>query len=373
MGSRRRNKKRYPRRYCPLESFECIGMNEKGQGLVEYKNKKFIVDEMLPGEIGKIIVFYEDEFGGEARVILLEKESPVRALPLNHPKMQLGSYHVAHMKDDAQDEWKQKRVNDTFNYESLPIKVGARINYRNKIVLFDGGFRPPGKGRRFTITPEPGQFDLMDVDFEKYRDVPGNLIIRRLDEEITGVPGEDKSAIHTMLGKKFSVGLNSFYQVNNEMAEIAYKDIISEINNGDVVYDLFGGAATIGIHISDKASKVYSVELNRDSHKDAIKNIELNKIENVEPILGDANKWVVENNKKADVVIFDPARSGISEESAKAINNSGINKIIYLSCNIETQKRDIDRMENYKIVKMQPYDFFPQTYHVENLIVLEKK
>ena len=104
MGNRRRNKKRFPRRYCPLQSFECFALNEKGQGLIKYKDKVFIVDEMLPGEIGKIIVFYEDIDGGEARVIRLEKESPIRVLPLNHPKMQLGSYHVPHMSEEAQDE-----------------------------------------------------------------------------------------------------------------------------------------------------------------------------------------------------------------------------------------------------------------------------
>lgn len=373
MGKRKRNKKRFPRRYCPLQSFECIGLNEKGQGLVKYKDKIFTVDEMLPGEIGKIIIFYEDNEGGEARFHLMERKSSIRSLPLNHPKMQLGSYHIPHMTEEAQDEWKQSRVDEMFNYKSLPIKVGSRTNYRNKVVLFNGGFRPSGKGRRYTVTPEPGQFDLMDVDFEKYKDFPGNLIIRRLDEEMVGYPGENKSVMHTMLGKKFSVGINSFYQVNNEMAEAAYNDIISEINEGDVVYDLFGGAATIAIHIADKASKVYSVELNKDSHKDALKNIKINKINNVEAILGDANAWVVNNHNKADVVIFDPARSGLSKESAEAINNSNISKIVYLSCNIDSQKRDIEKFTNYKIHKIQPYDFFPQTYHIENLIILHKK
>ena len=373
MGSRRRNKRKYPRRYCPLEVFECIGLNSKGQGMIKYHDKIFNVDELLPGEKAIVVIFYEDKYGGEARAHKLITESKDRVLPLGHVKMHLGSYQLPHMSDEAQDAWKQKMVNDTFNLEANPIKVGQRTNYRNKVVLLDGGFRPPGSGRRFTIIPEKGQFDLMDIDFDKYKDTEGNLIIRRLDEEIQGAPGEDKSVMHTMMGKKFSVGLNSFYQVNNEMAEIAYKDIISEINDGDVVYDLFGGAATIGIHVSDKASKVYSVELNKNSHADALKNIELNNIKNVEAICGDANKWVVDNNKNADVVIFDPARAGLSKESVEAINISGIEKIVYLSCNIETQKRDIDGFTNYEIVKVQPYDFFPQTYHIENLIVLKRK
>ena len=373
MGSRRRNKKRFPRRYCPLEIFTCIGLNIKGQGIIIYKGKKINVDELLPGEKAKVVIFYEDKYGGEARAHILIEESKDRVLPLGHPKMQIGSYQIPHLSNKAQDAWKQKRVEETFNMKAKPIKVGKRTNYRNKVVLLNGGFRPPGSGRRYTITPTDEQFDLMNINWEKYSKTKGHIIIRRLNEEISGAPGENKSVMHTMLGKKFSVGLNSFYQVNNEMSEIAYKEIISEINDGDIVYDLFGGAATIGIHISDKASKVYSIELNKDSHADAKKNIELNNVKNVEAILEDANKWVLENNKSADIAIFDPARSGLALESVKAINKSGIPKIIYLSCNIETQKRDIDGFTNYQIEKIQPYDFFPQTYHIENLIVLAKK
>lgn len=373
MGNRRRNKKRYPRRYCPIEIFTGGPLNSKGQGTIQYNGKIFNVDELLPGEEARVIIFYEDKYGGEARAHKLIKESPDRVLPLAHLKMQLGSYQIPHMSDEAQDYWKQMRVNTLFNIEANPIKVGARTNYRNKVVLLNGGFRPPGRGRRYTLVPEEGQFDLMDIDFTKYEGIEGNLIIRRLDKEIKGAPGEEKHVSHTMLGKHFTVGLNSFYQVNNEMAEIAYKDIIEEIKDGDIVYDLFGGAATIAIHISDKAKKVYSVELNKNSHADAKANIKLNNITNIEPIMGDANAWVINNDKKADVVIFDPARSGLSEESVESINNSGIKKIIYLSCNIDTQKRDINGFSNYKIIKIQPYDFFPQTYHIENLVILEKK
>ncbi|NQZ66328.1 MAG: class I SAM-dependent RNA methyltransferase [Mycoplasmatales bacterium] len=371
MGNRRRNKKRYPRRYCPLETFVGGKLNKKGQGTIEYNGKIFNVDELLPGEEAFVVIFYEDKFGGEARAQKLVKKSPDRSLPLNHPKMQLGSYQIPHMTDQAQDKWKQSRVNETFNFEANFIKVGKRKNYRNKVVLKNGGFRPPGRGRKFTIIPQENQFDLMEINFDKYKDTQGDLIIRRLDTEIVGKPGENKFTTHSVLGKKFYVGLNSFYQVNNEMSEIAYKDIIEEIKENDIVYDLFGGAATIGIHVANKAKMVYSVELNKESHEDAKKNIEINNAHNVEAILGDANLWVINNQKNADVIILDPSRAGLSEESVKAINDSGVEKIIYLSCNIDSQKRDIDGFTNYHIDKMQPYDFFPQTYHIENLIILK--
>ncbi|RTZ68347.1 MAG: hypothetical protein DSZ21_01910 [Tenericutes bacterium] len=157
------------------------------------------------------------------------------------------------------------------------------------------------------------------------------------------------------------------------MATLAYKAIIDEVNKGSIVLDLFGGAAVIGILVSDKAKQVYSVELNKDTHNDALKNIELNKIKNVKAIYGDANTYALENINNADTIIVDPARAGLSEASAKAINNSGAQKIIYLSCNIDTQFRDIKLMDKYEVKKVQPYDFFPQTFHIENLVILEKR
>ena len=372
MGTYRRNKKKFARKYCTIQFYECIGLNSKGQGIVNFNNKKFNVNELLPGEKSRLLIYYEEQNSGEARAIELLNESPLRSLPLGHPKFKLGTYHIPHMTDEAQDNWKQERVNNLFNYKSNKIKVGKRKNYRNKIVLNDGGFFPPGRGRRRKVTPTKEQWDLMDVDFSKYSQTQGNIIIRRLDKEIYGSPGDDISTTHTLLDKKFIINLNSFYQVNNEMAKMAYEDIISHVNKNDIVYDLFGGAGIISIHISHKAKKVYSVEINKDSHKDALKNIEINNIKNIELICEDANKWII-NNKNANVIIIDPTRSGISKESSNAINLSKIKKIIYLSCNIETQKRDIDLLNNYKIIEIQPYDFFPQTYHIENLIILKLK
>ena len=373
MGSRRRKRRKFPRRYTTIEYYECIGYNNKGQGIINFKNKPFNVDELLLGEKARVIVYFEEEESGEARAVDIKNPSPDRVLPLGHPKFSLGSYHIPHMSEKAQDAWKQSRVEDLFNLKADPIKVGKRVNYRNKVVLHDGGFFPPGRGRRFAVIPTSEQWDLMEIDFAKYSNTQGDIIIRRLDDEISGKPGEQLFANHTMLGKKFIVNLNSFYQVNSEMAEVAYKDIIAEIPENAIVYDLFGGAATIGIHVSDKAKYVYSVEINKDSHKDALQNIKINNIKNVEAICDDANLWVRNNSKNADVVIFDPARSGLAEESARAINESNVEKILYLSCNIETQKRDIDLLTNYKIDRVQPYDFFPQTYHIENLIILTKK
>src|SRR5699024_1882973 len=144
--------------------------------------------------------------------------------------------------------------------------------------------------------------------------------------------------------KTYRVNLNSFYQVNSYMAKEVYKAIKTFIEPNTIVFDLFAGAATIGIFISDIVNKVYSIEINTQSIKYALENKKLNNANNVEIINADANLWVSEyaNALNVHTIILDPARSGISATSADIINNSQAKRVIYLSCNIDTQKRDVD-------------------------------
>lgn len=372
MGKRRRRAK-FDKRYVTLDFLTCFEQADDGRGIVKFHNKNFFIDELIKGETAQIYVYYEEESHGEGRAVMLEKESPNRVLPLGHWKFSLGAYQIPHMSDKAQDEFKQQKVEKLFSSfgEVKPIIVGKRTFYRNKVSLTDGGFMPPGRQRRYSVKPE--QYDLMELDFKQFENDKDVTIVRRLKTEIIGKPGQKLYAEDEVLGKKFRVGLDSFYQVNSEMAEKAYKEIIEFVPKDSIVFDLFGGAATIGIHVSDKAKQVYSVEISRESHDDALANIKLNNIKNVEAILGDANAFAIESKVKPDVIIVDPARAGLTEESVKAINKSGAKRIIYLSCNINTQHRDVLGLNNYKITHIQPYDFFPQTYHIENLVVLDKK
>ncbi len=369
---RRKKTNRFPKLYCVLEYLLCHNYNERGQGIVTYNNKPFYIDGLIKGERARILVFYEYPENGQGKAIMLENISPDRQLMPDHPKLELGVYHIAHLKDKAQDAFKQNRLQTLFKTNVNQIIVGKRTYYRNKVVLSDGGFKPPGKRRKYSIVPTEDQFDLMMIDFNQFSHYKGDLIIRHLDEQIFGFPGENKFTTDHFLNKKFNVNLNAFYQVNGEMARLAYQKIIDFVPEGTIVFDLFAGAATIGICVSDKAKQVYAVEINQQSHEDALINISLNQATNVTSICQDVNQWISQTNIKPDVVIIDPARNGLSLNACQAINNLGARKIIYLSCNIDTQKRDIDLLTNYEIIYMQPYDFFPQTYHIENLIILKK-
>ncbi len=365
--------KRFPKRYCTLEYLRCFDYNEKGQGVVIFKNKPFYIDGLIIGESAQILIFYEYPENGQGKVARLQDVSSDRKLPFDHPKLALGIYHLAHLQDKAQDQFKQNLLEKVFEKQINPIIVGKRTHYRNKVVLSDGGFKPPGKRRKYSIIPTNEQFDLMKIDFTKFQNVTGDLIIRRLNTEIVGKPGTNLITTDNFLNKVFQVNLNAFYQVNGEMARLAYKQIIEKILPNSIVFDLFAGAATIGICVSDQVNHVYAVEINHASYQDAMINIELNHAKNVTAILADANQWMQQTLLKPDVIIIDPARNGLAPETCQIINNSNAKQIIYLSCNIFTQKRDLDFFTNYQIDLIQPYDFFPQTYHIENLIILKKQ
>jgi 23S rRNA (uracil1939-C5)-methyltransferase len=186
--------------------------------------------------------------------------------------------------------------------------------------------------------------------------------------------------IEEMEGLKFKISARSFYQTNSQQAYNLYKITreFAQLTGNEVVYDLYTGTGTIANFISKQAKKVVGVEYVADSIEDAKKNSETNGIHNTSFFAGDMkdvlNADFIAANGKPNVIITDPPRAGMHEDVVKVILQVAPQRVVYVSCNPSTQARDIALMENdYKIVKVQPVDMFPQTAHVENVVLLEKK
>lgn len=174
-------------------------------------------------------------------------------------------------------------------------------------------------------------------------------------------------------GKTFSfkVSPTSFFQPNTKQAEKLYQAIFEQIPEGANVLDLYCGAATIGIAISSKASRVLGVELSKEAVLDAKEN--LAQVSNVEILEGDVGKVLKEKKiSGVDVVILDPPRAGLAPLAMEHLRAIKAKKIIYVSCNPVTQARDIALLEEegYQLDLLQPVDQFPHTYHIENMAVL---
>ena len=183
-----------------------------------------------------------------------------------------------------------------------------------------------------------------------------------------------------LCGKRFRISAKSFYQINPVQTEKLYGTAIefAGLTGKETVLDAYCGTGTIGIVASDKAKQVVGVELNEDAVRDAKYNARLNKVENIRFFCADAGKFMVamaEEREKVDVVLMDPPRAGSDLNFLRSVVTLSPEKVVYISCNIETQARDLTFLckNGYKVKRIQPVDMFPHTAHIESVVLLTKR
>ena len=186
--------------------------------------------------------------------------------------------------------------------------------------------------------------------------------------------------LEEMEGLRFKISSRSFYQTNSEQAYELYKITrdFAGLSGKEVVYDLYTGTGTIANFVAGQAAKVIGVEYVEDAVKDAEENSRANGIPNTRFFAGDMkdvlNQEFIREHGAPDVIITDPPRAGMHEDVIKVILSAAPQKVVYVSCNPATQARDLALMqEAYKISAVRPVDMFPQTAHVENVVLLEKR
>ncbi|WP_188207210.1 23S rRNA (uracil(1939)-C(5))-methyltransferase RlmD [Alkalibacillus aidingensis] len=184
----------------------------------------------------------------------------------------------------------------------------------------------------------------------------------------------------TLCGLEFEISASSFYQINPVQTEKLYTKAIemAELTGEETVIDAYCGIGTIGLVASQKAGKVIGVELNKGAVRDAIRNSKRNGVKNARFYQGDAGEFMVqmaEHGEKVDVVFMDPPRSGSDEAFLSSVVKLKPKRVVYVSCNPETQARDLKYMvkNGYGVEEIQPVDMFPQTSHVESVAKLVRK
>lgn len=186
--------------------------------------------------------------------------------------------------------------------------------------------------------------------------------------------------LEEMEGLKFKIGPKSFFQTNSEQSYELYKVArnYAGLTGGEVVYDLYTGTGTIANFVAHRAKKVIGLEYVPEAIEDAKVNSELNGISNTSFFAGDIKDLLDDEflrvHGKPDVIITDPPRAGMHEDVVNMLIKASPEKIVYVSCNPATQARDLAWLDkNYKIIAVQPVDMFPHTYHVENVVLLQKR
>ncbi|MDH5092490.1 23S rRNA (uracil(1939)-C(5))-methyltransferase RlmD [Clostridium perfringens] len=221
------------------------------------------------------------------------------------------------------------------------------------------------------------------------KNIPGiKSIIQNINSKKTNVIlglesktlwGED--TISDYIGDfRFNISPLSFFQVNPTQTEVLYGKALEYANltGNEEVFDAYCGTGTITLFLSQKAKKVYGVEIIPQAIDNAWINAKENKVENVEFFVGESEVVIpdlINKGVKADVVVVDPPRKGCDKKLLDAITNIDAKKIVYVSCDPSTLGRDLQVLEEngYKTLEVQPVDMFPNTSHIENVAKLIKK
>jgi 23S rRNA (uracil1939-C5)-methyltransferase len=239
---------------------------------------------------------------------------------------------------------------------------------------------------QFFENDKAGRELLLDYIYEKFPQITSlQYVVNNkandtlYDQNIKLYKGRDY-ILEEMEGLKFSINAKSFYQTNSDQAYELYKITrdFAGLSGNEIVYDLYTGTGTIAQFVSKNAKKVIGVESVLEAIVDAKANAVRNDITNCEFYVGDMkvvfNESFIAQHGKPDVIITDPPRDGMHKDVIEQIMKIEPEKIVYVSCNSATQARDLALMdEKYKVTRVRPVDMFPQTHHVENVVLLELK
>ncbi|MGM9977927.1 MAG: 23S rRNA (uracil(1939)-C(5))-methyltransferase RlmD [Clostridium sp.] len=275
--------------------------------------------------------------------------------------------------------------------------------YNIEPATVDGEFNPKGILRHIMIRKAFKTGEVMVVLVATKEKVPfidefKKIIIENIDEIKSIVLNVNPKNTNVILGEKcitlygediiqdyignfkFNISPLSFFQVNPKQTEILYNKALEYANltGKETVFDAYCGTGTITLFLSQKAKKVYGVEIIEPAIINAKENARINNVDNAEFFVGKSEEIIpqlINEGIKADTIVVDPPRKGCDIKLLDAIGETKPEKIVYVSCDPSTLARDLKILEEkgYKVIKVQPVDMFPQTSHVENVVLLQRK
>ncbi len=214
-----------------------------------------------------------------------------------------------------------------------------------------------------------------------------SIILNTNDKRTNLVLGERNRTIYgsdtisdTLCSNEYVISPHSFFQVNPHQTEKLYNKALelADIDKNKYVMDIYCGIGTIALTAAKKAKKVIGVEIVPEAVEDAKINAARNGIENSEFICAQAEDAVpplIEMGEKPDIVFLDPPRKGSDEKTLAAICSAEPEKIVYVSCNAATLARDVNYIGKfgYRLSKICGVDMFPNTVHVETIMLLQRR
>ncbi|MGD9761960.1 MAG: 23S rRNA (uracil(1939)-C(5))-methyltransferase RlmD [Candidatus Izemoplasmatales bacterium] len=349
---------------------------------IELMIKKFDLKDVVVEEITAMVNPYH--YRNKVEVKFAQGEKGIKA-----GFFKAKSHHVVDLQECHIMQKKSFEILTLIRNLANQYKITAYNDATGEGVLKSAVIRESSKYKEISILLNiatdtiPHETEFVEALVNNTPEIKGIGISKTLDEsvlsdeEIRVVFGIDYIK-DEILGKQFEIGFRSFFQVNTLQAERLYKKAIefARFTGNERVIDAYCGIGSITLSIADKVNKVFGIEIVKSAITDAKRNARINGVKNALFELGHVDK-VLEKWKgfSFDLIIVDPPRKGCSKELLDTIIKMKISKVIYISCNPATLQRDLEYLlgKDYKIQRIAPVDMFPQTSHVESIVLLSLK
>lgn len=396
-----------------MEKLLITKLNHTGEGIAKANGKIIFIEKTIPGDIITIKNEIDCKSYSKAEIDKIIKKSQDRIIPNCPYYEECGGCQIMSMSYEKQLQYKSEKVQNIFKkYCDLNISPNIipslQFGYRNKITLqVKNGILGLLKSSSNTIveidkcllisnnmndiikilkkninTSELNKIIIKEATSGTmiifYGEVSKEDVISNLKDYASSIYINSKCiygnrTINDKLDKyTFSISPESFYQVNKAQTINLYNKVKEYLNKANNIMDLYCGTGTIGIFVSDKCKRILGIEINKSSIIDANKNKKINNIENINFKCGNVGD-LINNKEKYNTIIVDPPRNGLDKKTRKEILKISPEKIIYVSCNPITLSRDIKELSTkYKLKDITLFDMFPNTYHVETIVLLQR-
>ena len=388
------------------ETVKILRYNSDGAGVGTLASGKTVfVPFTAAGETVEISVVQEQKNYAIAETVKIIEASPDRVSPRCPVFGKCGGCQLMHISYEKQLEIKRdilrgalKRIGG-IDFEPEAAAPSTPFCYRNKAALF----KAQAGGKTSAGFYASNSHDIVDIEYcpicgdwltkiisdFRAKNAAGDCVTaRRIGGRVQCAFGDRNAALSggerlngECAGIKYSVDINSFLQVNPDVAETMYLKALelSGVNENDIVIDAYSGIGILTALFARRAKKAYGIEIVPQAVADANRLMLENGITNAENILADCGRELPRllNHSAVGrlIIILDPPRKGCDRAVVDALIQYPADKIIYISCDPATLSRDLKLLTAgniYKLTYARPFDMFPQTSNIEALICLEK-
>lgn len=392
-------------------------LDHYARGIARLDGKTIFVENALPCEKVIAKVVNEKKKFDEAVTSKILNESIERVNPICPYYNECGGCNTMHFNYDKQLEFKENKVKEVLkkfcDFDNIKSIVKSnQFNYRNKVTLQVKVKCGYYKKKSYDIVPIDSCFiadekindiikivktidlsginqivirvtnnesmivfyceDNIKIDISNLNTVDTIIAISNKQEILKG-KGYIEEEIHNI---KYVISPTSFFQVNTLGMINLYNKVLeyADLKGNENLLDLYCGTGTIGIYLSKYCGKVFGIEINKEAIKDALLNKKINNLSNIDFQAGDVKDILNKNRFKPDIIVVDPPRAGLDKKVIDEIISLKPNRLVYVSCDVVTLARDLNLLkEKFDVIECTPVDMFPNTYHVESVVLLEKK